>query len=107
MLNSFILPIDRILSGATTPGQSGPWSDVNKGVLCIPKSSSITGASPSNYLVSYPGQSLGVGLTSLQRCSQCILQPQLIGLVDKQQNKMKNTKSCKLQQLYWLTGIND
>ena len=31
------------LSGATTPGQSGPGSDGNKEVLHIPQSSSITG----------------------------------------------------------------
>ena len=37
------------------------------------------GTSPSDCLVSYPGHSLGVGLTPLQRCSQCILQPQLTG----------------------------
>ena len=33
---SFIWPIDRTLSGATTPGQSGPGSDGNEGVLRIP-----------------------------------------------------------------------
>ena len=43
------------LSGATTPGQSGPESDGNEGVHCIPQSLSITGASPSDCLVSYPG----------------------------------------------------
>ena len=46
------------LSGATTPGQSKPGSDGNKEVLCILQSSSITGASPSDCLVSYPGHSL-------------------------------------------------
>ena len=45
---SFILPIDRALSGATTPGQSGPGSDGNEGVLCILQSSSIIGTSPSD-----------------------------------------------------------
>ena len=45
-------------SGATTPGQSEPGSDGNEGVLRIPQSSSITGASPSNCLVSYTGYSL-------------------------------------------------
>ena len=35
----------------------------------------MTGTSPSGYLVLYPGPSLG-SLTPLQRCSQCILQPQ-------------------------------
>ena len=46
------------LSGATTPGQSEPWCNGNKGVVCIPQSSSITGASPSDWLVSYLGHSL-------------------------------------------------
>ena len=41
---SSIWPIDRTLSGATTPGQSGPGSDGNEGVLRIPQNSSITGA---------------------------------------------------------------
>ena len=77
MSNSSIWPIDRTLSGATTPGQSGPGSNGNEGVLHIPKISSITGASSSDGLMSYLGHSLeGWGLTSLQRCSQCILQPQ-------------------------------
>ena len=49
------------LSGATTSGQSGPGSDGNKGVLCIPQSSSLTGTSPSDCLGSYPGHSLGGG----------------------------------------------
>ena len=49
------------LSGATTPGQSGPGSDVNEGVLRIPQSDRITGTSPSDCLVSYLGQTLGVG----------------------------------------------
>ena len=50
-----------------------------KGVLRIPQSSSTPGTLPSDCLVSYPGHSLGGGLTPLQRCSQCILQPQLTG----------------------------
>ena len=45
------------LSGATTPGQSEPGSNGNEGVLHIPQSSSITGISPSDCLVSYPGHS--------------------------------------------------
>ena len=49
------------LSSATTPHQSGPGSDGNKGALNIPQSSSITGASPSDCLVSYPGHSVVVG----------------------------------------------
>ena len=39
---SSIQPVDGSLSGATIPGQSGPWSDVNEGVLRIPQSPSIT-----------------------------------------------------------------
>ena len=46
-------PIDKTLSGATTPGQSGPGSDDNEKVLCSLQSSSITGTSPSDCLVSY------------------------------------------------------
>ena len=39
------------------------------------QSSSITGTSPSDCLVSYPGHSFGVGFTLLLRRSLCILQP--------------------------------
>ena len=52
-----ILLIDRTLTGATSPGQSGPGSDGNEGVLHITQSSSIIGTSPSDCSVSYPGQS--------------------------------------------------
>ena len=58
---SSIGPIVRSLSGATTLGQSGPGSNGNEGVLRIPQSSSITGTSPSDCLVLYPGHLLGVG----------------------------------------------
>ena len=51
-------PIDRTLSGATTPSQSGPESIVNEGVLHIPQSSSFTQASPSDCFMSDPGHSL-------------------------------------------------
>ena len=54
---SSIWPIDRTLSVATTLSQSGPGSDGNEGVLGIPKSSHITGTSPSDCLVSCPGHS--------------------------------------------------
>ena len=36
-------------------GQSGPGSDGNEGVLCIPQSPSIIGTPPSDCLVLYPG----------------------------------------------------
>ena len=77
---SYICPIHRILSGATTLGYSGPESDGNEGVLCIPQNSSITGTSPLDCLVSYPGHTLGGrSLNLLQRYSQCILQLQPTG----------------------------
>ena len=46
---SSIGPIDRVLSGATTLGQSGSGSNGNEGVLYIPQSSSITGTSPLDF----------------------------------------------------------
>ena len=42
---SSIWSIDKALSDATTLGPSGPGSDDNEGVLCIPQSSTITGTS--------------------------------------------------------------
>ena len=56
---SFTWAIDRTLSGATVPGQSGLGSDGYEGVLRILQSSSIIGALLSDWLVSYPGHSLG------------------------------------------------
>ena len=73
MTKSSIWPIDRTLSGVTTPGLSWPGSNGNEGILRIRQSFSITGASSSDCLVSY------LGLTPLQRCSRCILQSQLTG----------------------------
>ena len=64
-----IWPIDRILSGVTTHGQSGPGSDGNEGVLHIPQSSSIAGTSPSDCFVSYPGHSLGRSYPSAEEQS--------------------------------------
>ena len=70
MSKSSIWLIDRSLSGATTPGQSGPGSNSNEGILCISESSSFTGATQSDCLVSYTRHSLGRGcLPPLQRCS--------------------------------------
>ena len=59
MSNSSISTIDRTLSGSTIQSQSGPVSNGNEGVLHIPQSSSITGASLSDCLVSYLGQFSG------------------------------------------------
>ena len=50
--------IDKTKSGAITLGQNEPGSNVNEGVLYIPQSSSITGASPSDLM-------LGVGVLLL------------------------------------------
>ena len=55
MSNSYVW---RTLSSATTPGQSGSGSDGNEGVFPIPPNSRITGASPSDCLMLYPGYSL-------------------------------------------------
>ena len=50
--------MDRTLSGATTPSQSGPGRGGIKGVFHISQDSSITGASPSDCKMSYPGHPL-------------------------------------------------
>ena len=62
MSNSSIRPIGKTLPNATNPVQTGLWSDGNEGVLRIPQIFSYTEASPSDYLVSYPGHSLWVVL---------------------------------------------
>ena len=56
---SSIWPIDRNLSGATTSGQSGPWSNGYEGVLRISQSSRLTETSPSDCLMSYLGHLFG------------------------------------------------
>ena len=85
--NSSISPIGSNLSDAITPGQRGPASNDNEGIFHIPQTSK-TEASLSDDFVSYPGHMLGRGgvLLFLQRCSQCILQPQPIGLVVAKQS---------------------
>ena len=70
-----IWPIDRTISDTITLGQSGPGSNGNKGVLCILQSSSITGASLSDYLESYPGHSLGKSYPSAEKQSVCSTAP--------------------------------
>ena len=55
----------RTLSGATTPGQSGPGRNGNEGIVHIPQISQA-GALPSDGLMSYPGDLLE-GLTPQQR----------------------------------------
>ena len=76
---SSIQPIDRALSVATTPSQSGPGSNGNEGVLCIPQGPSITGTSPSDCLVSYPGHSLGVVLPLCRGAVNVFYSPSQLG----------------------------
>ena len=66
MPNSFIWLINWTLSCATILSKNRPGSDVDKGVLHIPQSSSIIGASPSDCLVSYLGHSLGKSYPSAE-----------------------------------------
>ena len=93
-----IKPRDRTLSGANALGKSG--SESNGSVFCIPQSSSITEASPSNYLVSYPGHTSRC-LIPPQRCSRCILQPQLNG---KRSFRVKQRIVQLLRPIKKLTG---
>ena len=50
-----------------------------KGYSTFPKAPALLEPHQSDCLVSYPGHSLGGGLTPLQRSSRCILQPQPTG----------------------------
>ena len=78
-----IWSIDRTISGATSPGQSGPGTNGNVcvgGVLCTLQSSK-TGISPFYFFLLYLGHSLGWSLTPLQRCNRCILLSQLYGFM--------------------------
>ena len=59
-------PIDRTLSVATTPGQSGPGSNGNERILCIFQNYSISGVSTSDCFVSYPELSLGQSYPSAE-----------------------------------------
>ena len=61
MSNSSIWLIDRNISDATTLGPSGFRSYGNEWLLRISQSSIISGASPSDCLVSYTGHSLVEG----------------------------------------------
>ena len=63
---SSVWPIDMTWSGSNTPGQSEPGSDGNEKVLHIPQSSSITGTSPSDCLVSYQGHLLWMSYPSAE-----------------------------------------
>ena len=75
-------PLIGPLSGATTPGQSGPGSDDNKGVFCIPQSSSIAGTSPSDCLVSYLGHLLGGVLLLCWEAVGVFYHPNWLGMIN-------------------------
>ena len=66
MSNSSIWPIDRFLSGATTPAQSGPGTNESEEVLCIPQIYKA-GALHSDGLMLYPGPLWGVEVLPLCR----------------------------------------
>ena len=68
---SSILPIDWTLSGATTPDQSRPGNDENKWGNAQSQNPSITGASPSDWLVSLQDTHWG-SINPLYWCNQCI-----------------------------------
>ena len=72
---SSIWPIDRTRSGANTLGQCGPRSKCSKGVLCIHQSTSITGTSPSDCLVSYPDHSFRESYPSAEKQSVYSIAP--------------------------------
>ena len=78
MSNSSILFIDRALSGATTPYQSGQGSDDNEEVFCIPQNSNITGASPSDCLVWCPEHLLGGSYSFVEMQSVYSIAPAFI-----------------------------
>ena len=71
--------MDRALSDATTPGQSGPGSNGNEGVLRIPQSPSITGTSPSDCLVSYQDTHWRVGLPLCRGSVSVFYSPSRLG----------------------------
>ena len=66
-----IWPIERTLSGAAVPGQTGPGRNNNEKYSLIPKTQQLE---PLHQIVSYHMQDTHYwDITPLQRCSQCIL----------------------------------
>ncbi len=122
MSNSSIWPIDRTLSGTTILDQSRPGSDGNKEVLSILQSSSISGASPSNCLVLYPGHSLGesypiaemqsVYSTAPASLQSCFLTHAYVCVCVREREREsvwvceQNTSLFILDLIYNLTGLN-
>ena len=92
MSNCSIWLIYRTLQGATTPGQGGPGSDGNEGVLRILQSTIITGTSLSDYLMSYPGHSFGGGVLCL--CREAIRVFYSPSQLDKQKSVICKCRLC-------------
>ena len=79
MSNSSIWAIYRMLSGATTPCQSGPWNTGNEVVYRIPQTPALQAILHLIVKCHIYDPSLWA-LCSLERCTQCILQHQQTGL---------------------------
>ena len=73
-LNSSIWFIDGILTGTTTPRQSGSGSNSNQGVFYILKSSKTWASSSDGVQCHTQDTGWDTCLTPLQKCSQCVLQ---------------------------------
>ena len=84
--------------------KNGPENNGNEGDFHIPQCSRIR-ASSSDGLVLYSGHSLAESLIFLQRCNQCILQPQLTGLDRKKLNALFYTSRKSLFINAQLVGL--
>ena len=74
-------------------------SDDNEGVLCIPQSSSITGTSTTNCLVSYPGYSLGESYLSAEKQSVYFTDPANWAKLTVVRNGIKNFVDCLIESM--------
>ena len=89
------------LSVATTPGQSRPGSDGNEEVLCILQKLQYCWNLTIRLFIVISRTLVGWGcLTPLQRCSQCILQPQLTGQQTSWDCSKFNNNNCYKHQHY-------
>ena len=80
--------------------QSGPGSDSNEGVLCFLESSSISGVSPSDCIMSLPGHSSVGGNKPLQSSSRWVLHPQLTKLFIARRRQVRFIIFPRLLVLY-------
>ena len=109
MSNSSIWPIDRILSDVTTPALSGPGSDDNGAVRCILQSSGITGASTSDYLMSYSEHSLATAAAGgiLLLCRDAVVFYSLSQLICNQwyMHKPESVQENEMHKILWVFTI--